>query len=58
MNGKGLVLLTRDMFCDRVPEGGRLLYEEFQLKLQKVLSEQLRRAQDFDVLLRAGILNH
>ena len=58
MNGKGLVLLSREMFCDRVPEGGRLIYEEFQLKLQKAVGEQMRRIQEIDSLLRAGILNH
>ena len=58
MNGKGLLLLSRDMFCDRIPEGGGLLYEGLQLKLQKALSEQVRRAYDIDIVLRGGVLNH
>ena len=39
MNGKALLLMTRDMFLTRVPHGGGLLYEDIQLKLQRVISE-------------------
>ncbi len=39
MNGKSLLLMTRDMFLSRVPEGGGILFEDIQLKLQKVISE-------------------
>lgn len=36
MNGKALLLLTREMFLYRVPEGGGLLYEDIRYKMQKV----------------------
>ena len=39
MNGKALLLMTRDMFLSRVPHGGGLLFEDVQLKLQKVIAE-------------------
>lgn len=38
MNGKGLMLLTKDMFLYRVPVGGGMLYEDIQLRLQKIAS--------------------
>ena len=57
MNGKGLMLLSKEMFCDRVPEGGRLIYEDFHLKLQKIVSEQWRKMNEIDSLLRVGLLN-
>ena len=44
MNGKGLLLMTKDMFLYRVSEGGGLLYEDLQLKLQRVFKEVLRQA--------------
>ncbi|KXJ25205.1 Friend leukemia integration 1 transcription factor [Exaiptasia diaphana] len=34
MNGKGLCLMTLDMFLYRVPEGGRVLYHDFQRRLR------------------------
>lgn len=34
MNGKGLCLMTMDMFVYRVPEGGKLLYTDFQRRLR------------------------
>ncbi|XP_076035717.1 ETS-domain lacking [Oratosquilla oratoria] len=33
MNGKALCLMTLDMFVQRVPLGGKLLYKDFQLRL-------------------------
>jgi len=46
MNGKALLLMTRDMFLSRVPHGGGLLYEDIQLKLQKVISELYKTASE------------
>lgn len=40
MNGKGLLLLSKDMFMHRVPVGGGILYEDIQLRLQKVVASQ------------------
>ncbi|EDO45237.1 predicted protein, partial [Nematostella vectensis] len=34
MNGKALCLMTLDMFLYRVPEGGRVLYHDFQRRLR------------------------
>lgn len=50
--------MTRDMFLERVPVGGGILYEDLHMKLQKVLSEQVRQAQEVDLLLRAELINH
>ena len=50
MNGKGLLLLSREMFFYRVPEGGGILYEDFQLRLQKAVSEQ-QHTQEVDMIL-------
>ena len=58
MNGKGILLLTREMFLDRVPVGGGLLYEDVHHRLQKVISDQLRQAQELELMLRSGIINH
>ena len=33
MNGKALCLMSMEMFCQRVPLGGKLLYKDFQLRL-------------------------
>lgn len=33
MNGKALCLMTMDMFVQRVPTGGKLLYRDFRLRL-------------------------
>jgi hypothetical protein len=33
MNGKGLCLMTLDMFTERVPLGGKLLYKDFRIRL-------------------------
>ena len=41
MNGRGLVLLTREMFLYRVPEGGGLLFEDIQMKLGRVVANSL-----------------
>ena len=54
MNGKGLLLLSREMFFYRVPEGGGILYEDFQLRLQKAVSEQLQRTQEVDMILSSA----
>ena len=43
MNGKGLLLMTKDMFVYRVCEGGGILYEDIQLKLQRVFKECLKQ---------------
>ena len=43
MNGKALIMMTRDMFISRVPEGGGLLFEDVQLKLQKVITELYKK---------------
>lgn len=59
MNGKGLLLLSRDMFVERVPIGGGLLYEDLHLKMQKIVSDQLRQAQELELMLRTtGMINH
>ena len=44
MNGKGLVLLSKDMFLYRVPVGGGMLYEDIQLRLQKISSKTIKLA--------------
>ena len=44
MNGRGLLLMTKEMFLFRVPEGGGILYEDFQFKLQKAFSGELEQA--------------
>ncbi len=46
MNGKALLLMSRDMFLSRVPHGGGLLFEDVQLKLQKALSELYKSASE------------
>lgn len=38
MNGRGLVLLTKEMFLYRVPEGGGLLFEDIQVKMKRALA--------------------
>ena len=58
MNGKGLLLLTRDMFIERVPVGGALLYEDLHLKVQKMVSDQLRQVQELELMLHPGVINH
>jgi len=37
MNGKALCLMTMEMFCQRVPLGGKMLYKDFQLRLSMAL---------------------
>ncbi|XP_029834496.3 transcription factor ETV6 [Ixodes scapularis] len=37
MNGKALCLMNMEMFVQRVPLGGKLLYKDFQLRLSNVL---------------------
>lgn len=37
MNGKALCLMNMDMFINRVPTGGKLLYKDFKLRLHKAL---------------------
>ena len=44
MNGKALVLMTKDMFVYRVPEGGGFLYEDIQFRLQKLFTDSLDEA--------------
>lgn len=43
MNGKSLLLMTKEMFLSRVPEGGGILFEDVQLKLQKVITELYKK---------------
>ena len=44
MNGRGLLLMSKEMFLYRVPEGGGILYEDLQFKMQKAFSEVLEQA--------------
>lgn len=48
MNGKALLLMTREMFLSRVPEGGGVLFEDIQLKLQKVITELYEKVVTID----------
>ena len=43
-NGLGLLLMTKEMFLYRVPEGGGILYEDLQFKLQKAFNEVFEQA--------------
>ncbi|XP_068686580.1 GA-binding protein alpha chain-like [Montipora capricornis] len=40
MNGKALCLMTVDMFLYRVPEGGNILYQDFQRRLRNAVALQ------------------
>lgn len=40
MNGKALCLMTMDMFLYRVPEGGNILYQDFQRRLRNAVALQ------------------
>lgn len=40
MNGKALCLMTMDMFLYRVPEGGNVLYQDFQRRLRNAVALQ------------------
>ena len=44
MNGKALCLMNLQMFCYRVPLGGKLLYKDFKMRLSKVLQAEDHRA--------------
>ena len=48
MNGKALLLMTREMFLARVPQGGGILFEDIQHKLQKVITEMYEKVSVFD----------
>ncbi len=37
MNGKALCLMTMEMFCQRVPLGGKMLYKDFQIRLSMAM---------------------
>ena len=37
MNGKALCLMTMDMFCQRVPLGGKMLYKDFNIRLSMAM---------------------
>ena len=37
MNGKALCLMTIEMFCQRVPLGGKMLFKDFQLRLSMAM---------------------
>ena len=57
MNGKALLFMSREMFLWRVPEGGGLLFEDIQLRLQKLLPAAAAAVQDSNsarVLLGGG----
>ena len=54
MNGKALVLMSKEMFLYRVPEGGGILYEDIQLKLRKAMSEALEQATTLGLATVAG----
>merc|ERR1711936_842637 len=43
MNGKGLCLMTMDMFTVRAPLGGKTLFKDFQLRLTDALHEPSAR---------------
>lgn len=58
MNGKALLLMTREMFLARVPEGGGLLFEDIQLKLQKVITELYEKAASSCVDLSSAPSTH
>ena len=38
MNGKAVCLMSVQMFSNRVPLGGKLLYRDFQIRLAKAMS--------------------
>lgn len=40
MNGKALCLMSLDMFFQRVPVGGKMLYRDFRLRLARAMSIQ------------------
>ncbi|TRY78274.1 hypothetical protein TCAL_08769 [Tigriopus californicus] len=42
MNGKALCLMTMEMFCQRVPLGGKMLYKDFQLRLSMAMYQSSR----------------
>ena len=42
MNGKGLCLMTLEMFTERVPLGGKLLYKDFRIRLAEAIPSQLQ----------------
>lgn len=44
MNGKGVLFMTKEMFLYRLPQGGGLLYEDLQMRVQKLWTEALKRA--------------
>ena len=44
MNGKALCLMTRDMFRYRVPQGGLVLYADFQMRLCRAVALALHRS--------------
>ena len=43
MNGKALCLMTMEMFCQRVPLGGKMLYKDFQLRLSMAMYQSSSR---------------
>ena len=38
MNGKAVCLMSVQMFSNRVPLGGKLLYRDFQIRLAKAVN--------------------
>lgn len=49
MNGKALCLMTIDMFVQRVPLGGKLLYKDFQLRLCSAMYARCTTSDDVRV---------
>ena len=42
MNGKALCLMSMEMFCKRVPLGGKMLYKDFQIRLSIAINYKKR----------------
>ena len=40
MNGKALCLMNLNMFCYRVPLGGKLMFKDFQIRLSSAIYQQ------------------
>eukprot|EP00794_Sanderia_malayensis_P011324 gene11324-12510_t len=40
MNGKALCLMDASMFLYRVPQGGEMLYQDFQCRLQRAVNDE------------------
>jgi len=47
MNGKALCMMTIEMFVQRVPVGGKLLYRDFRLRLHRAVFFQEQPTPDY-----------